>query len=267
MSISSEFLHRSKVTYFCRWAKISAELENRTDNDVKNRWHSHKRSADKYRRRQEAFDNVTREQGRSPGFVYLFDTDCAAPVEAQVAPYSQDLRRISEGLFDETGFQVELNYTGQSNNISSTPPIQYRAKYHESTLFDETMMDRGLYGFTAYAGSELPSSKSSMSGIPSETKADYVEAFDSIAFPTPRRPTDLFHPQNLKQMTADEWVNQQNAPLTTFTPTRFESFSSAEHAVALFTFKPQADNNGFIHAAFSPMYGLESICNSEIVEN
>jgi len=258
----------SQITSCRRWAKISAELENRTDNDVKNRWHSHKRSAEKIRRKQEVIDNVTREHTKSPGIVYHFDTDSVAPVDTEDTLYNQDLRRISKDLFDETGLQVGLSRAGQFNDASNTPPVHYRNKRIGSTLIDEMIIDRGLFGFATYAvsNSEQATAKQSMCGAPFKTKVDDVEAFDSFTFPNPRRPIDLHHPQALKPTTVDEWLNLPNIPLTTFTPTPFESFVSMENTAARSSLKLQTDFQGYVQSAFSPMYGLESMSSDEIVE-
>jgi hypothetical protein len=258
----------SQITRFCRWAKISAELGNRTDNDIKNRWHSQKRSAEKIRLKQEAFENVAREHTKSPGVVYHFDTNSTVPVECEYTQYNHDLQHISQDIFDEKGLQIGLSRTGRFNDDSDIPPLQYRNNSIESTVLDEIIIDRGLFGFATYAvsSSEQATAKQSKCGDPIKTKHDQVEAYDASTFPNPPRQSDLQLPQAFKPLKFDDWVNLSNVPLTTFTPTRFESYASTENSAARCAFKPQTDFQGYFHSVFSPIYGLDSMSSNDVFE-
>ena len=125
------YLSHWRTPHSNRWAKISAELGNRTDNDVKNRWHSHKRSAEKNRRKMAEYAGISSEcNAESPGIVYHFDhtawIDIDAPLYNQALLSDDNLFEISPTMKNEVVEALEHPYT------FPTPRHQIEAEHFHS---------------------------------------------------------------------------------------------------------------------------------------
>ena len=245
-------LHLSKLS---RWAKISFELGNRTDNDVKNRWHSHKRTADKIRRKKDAIDNVRKEHTKSHGIIYDYGPDLSVP-KFDVTSHCKQAHcggTECESLDDDSFVQSALS-------IGSNTPT-HGAKFVETSLFDDMVVDEGLLCRAAHA---IPSSEVTLSEAPhpeisSATDVDHVQSFNyTSTFLTSFEQTDSPNFELIKSATTIEMLQVKD----TFTeylcrPTMSfdESFFSTEHEspriqLAGFQAFAQATNISF---GFSPM--------------
>jgi len=239
------------------WAKISFELGNRTDNDVKNRWHSHKRTADKIRRKKDAIDNVRKEHAKSHGIIYDYGPDLSVPKFDLTSHYKQAHRGGTEceSLDEDSFVQSALSFG------SNTPT--HGAKFVERSLFENMVVDEGMLCRAAHA---IPSSEVTLSEVPhleisSARDVDHVQPFIyTSTFLASLEQTDSPNFEMIKSATTIEMLQLKDTfteYLYTGRPTKSidESFFSTEPEspriqLAGFQAFAEATNISF---GFSPM--------------